>query len=245
MARTDTGHLAGHDLDINKQYATGATKGGDVWSEQTGVAGSERVGTMLLGGKRTRGISSKLEQFDLLRQMTKGRETIHAPGLSEQEQVIIARMKELAMGDPELGQIYTDFTFRALEGEEGVTPGLRRDIAEQEAITKEEIARGLGSTGDIRSTAGIKRMGRFREQTNIMKERARQDAIRRGEGLIGSRSRRMIAAAGTALGPLAQQRGLESAAQLQTAANVAGEKAGLMRLGGQFGGMAVTQARRT
>jgi hypothetical protein len=173
------------------------------------------------------------------------RKVIQAPGLSEQEQVIIARMKELATGDPELGQLYTDFTFRALEGEEGVTPGLRRDIAEQEAITKEEIARGLGSTGDIRSTAGIRRMGRFREKANIVRERAKQDAIRRGEGLIGSRSRRMIAAAGTALGPLAQQRGLESAAQLQTAANVAGEKAGLMRLGGQLGGIAVTQARRT
>lgn len=168
---------------------------------------------------------------------------IQAPGLSEQEQVIIARMKELALGDPELGQMYTDFTFRALEGKEGVTPGLRRDIAEAEAVTKEEIARGLGSTGDIRSTAGIKRMGRFTEKANIMRERARQDAIRKGEGLIGSRSRRMIAAAGTALGPLAQQRGLESAAQLQTAANVAGERAGLMRLGGQFAGTAVTQYR--
>lgn len=173
-----------------------------------------------------------------------GRRThIRAPQMSEQEQRIIARMKELATGDPELGKMYTDFTFRALEGEEGVTPGLRRDIAEQEAITKEEIARGLGSTGDIRSTAGIKRMGRFREKANVMKERARQDAIRKGEGLIGSRARRMTAAAGTALGPLAQQRGLESAAQLQTAANVAGERAGLMRLGGQLGGLAVTQYR--
>ena len=169
---------------------------------------------------------------------------IHAPGLSEQEKVIIARMKELSMGDPELGQMYTDFTFRALEGKEGVSPGLKRDIAEQEAILKEEISRGLGPTGDIGSTPGIKRMGRFREKTNIAKQRARQDAILKGEGLMGSRSRRMVAAAGTALGPMAQQRGLVAAAQLQTAANVAGEKAGLMQLGGQMGGLAVTQYRR-
>jgi len=170
-------------------------------------------------------------------------ETIQAPGLSEQEQTIIARMKELAMGDPELGQMYTDFTFRALEGEEGVTPGLRRDIAEQEAITKEQIARGLGSTGDIRSTAGIRTMGRFREKANIVRERARQAAIRRGEGLISSRAGRMIGAAGAALGPMAQQRGLETMAQQQTAANIAGERAGLMQLGGQLGGLAVTQYR--
>lgn len=171
--------------------------------------------------------------------------TIQAPGLSEQEQVIIARMKELALGDPELGKLYTDFTFRALEGEEGVSPGLRRDIAEQEAITKEEIARGLGSTGDVRSTAGIRRMGRFREKANIAREQARQAAIAKGEGLLSSRSRRLVGAAGAALGPLAQQRGLESAAQIQTSANIAGEKAGLMRLGGQLGGLSVTQARRT
>jgi len=172
-----------------------------------------------------------------------GGKAIQAPPLSEQEKRIIARMKELSMGDPELGQMYTDFTFRALEGEEGVTPGLRRDIAEQEAITKEQIARGLGSTGDIRSTAGIKRMGRFREKANIMRERARQGAIRRGEGLITSRAGRMIGAAGAALGPMAQQRGMESMASMQTAANVAGERAGLMQLGGQLGGLAVTQYR--
>jgi len=153
-------------------------------------------------------------------------------------------MKELSMGDPELGQMYTDFTFRALEGKEGVSPGLKRDIAEQEAILKEEISRGLGPTGDIASTPGVKRMGRFREKSNIARESARQDAIRRGEGLMGSRSRRMVAAAGTALGPMAQQRGLEAAAQLQTAANVAGERAGLMELGGQSAGRAVTDYRR-
>ena len=171
------------------------------------------------------------------------RKVIQAPGLSEQEQVIIARMKELALGDPELGKLYTDFTFRALEGEEGVSLGLKRDIEEQEAITKEALARRLGSTGDVRSTAGVRTIGRFREKANIAKERARQDAIAKGEGLLSSRSRRLVGAAGAALGPLAQQRGLESAAQIQTAANVTGEKAGLLRLGGQLGGLAVTQAR--
>ena len=188
--------------------------------------------------------TASLEQAKRLLGMG-GQKVIQAPGLSEQEQAIIARMKELALGDPELGKLYTDFTFRALEGEEGVSPGLRRDIAEQEAITKEEIARGLGSTGDVRSTAGIRRIGRFREKANIVRQQARQAAIAKGEGLISSRSRRLVGAAGAALGPLAQQRGLESAAQIQTAANVAGEKAGLMRLGGQLGGIAVTQARRT
>lgn len=230
----------------DKKFVESGTGTGDIHSEALGVSALERTGTATIGKRLTGKLSKMGGKLDIGRGLfTSDRKVIQAPGLSEQEQVIIARMKELATGDPELGQLYTDFTFRALEGEEGVTPGLRRDIAEQEAITKEEIARGLGSTGDIRSTAGIKRMGRFREKANIVRERARQDAIRRGEGLIGSRSRRMTAAAGTALGPLAQQRGLESAAQLQTAANVAGERAGLMRLGGQLGGIAVTQARRT
>lgn len=229
---------------LGKKRAKGAFGLGDIHSEALGVGGLERTGNIFLGEKKTKELSEKGGKLDIGRQLFTKEGDISAPAFSRLEETIIARMKELATGDPELGQLYTDFTFRALEGEEGVTPGLRRDIAEQEAITKEEIARGLGSAGDIRSTAGIKRMGRFEEKSNIVRERARQDAIRKGEGLIGSRARRMIGAAGSALGPMAQQRGLESMAQQQTAANVAGEQAGLMRLGGQFAGTAITQFRK-
>lgn len=236
---------------VKKKDPEGTKHGtGDIYSELGGASTAQRTGNVLLGEKKSSQIAGQLDKLDLGRQILSSEgwfgepKAIHAPGLSEQEKVIIARMKELSMGDPELGQMYSDFTLRALEGKEGVSPGLKRDIAEQEEILKEEIARGLGPTGDVASTPGIKRMGRFREKSNIVKERARQDAIRKGEGLMGSRSRRMVAAAGTALGPMAQQRGLEAAAQLQTAANVAGEKAGLMQLGGQMGGLAVTQYRR-
>jgi hypothetical protein len=164
-----------------------------------------------------------------------GPKAIKAPELSQQEQSIIARMKELAMGDPDLDRLYQDFTLGAVEGREGVSPGLERSLREKESEERERIARGLGSLGDIRATGGIRRMSRLREQANLARESARQDAIRRGEGLLTSRTARQVSAARTALSPLEHQGALESQASQQTAANIAQQKAGIMQLGGQIG----------
>lgn len=170
-------------------------------------------------------------------------EDVKAPPLSDQEKAIIAQMKDLAMGDPELSQMYSDYTLSALEGKEGVTPGLQRDIAKQEEITQEEIARGLGSKGARESTPGIRRMGRFREGANIVREDARRGAIGRGERLISSDVGRSITAAGAALGPLAQQRGLQTQMGLQNLANLRGTQAGQARLLGQTGTALLTSGK--
>ena len=228
----------------DKKYASGSTGKGDLHSEALGVSGLERTGNILLGEKKTRELSEKGQKYDLGRSLAEKEEDIKAPPLSDQEQAIIARMKELAMGNPELGEIYTNFTKNAIEGIEGITPGLERDIAEQEEITKEQIARGLGSKGDKMSTAGVKTMGKFNEWSNMKREMARQDAIRTGEGLLSSRSGRMTAAAATALGPMAQERGMGFTADMQNAMNTAGQRAGQMELAGQVGSAYLTSKGR-
>ena len=156
--------------------------------------------------------------------------------LSEQEKEIIARMKELAMGDPELDNLYKEFTVHAMEGKAGMPPSLERDIREREAIEKEEIARGLGSTGDVASTPGIKRMGTFRENVMRAKEAARRSAIAKGEELMTSAASRRLTAAHTALGAKAKERGLMSEADRQRWVNESARTAGLVQLGTQVGG---------
>ncbi len=194
--------------------------------------------------KFTKGKEDILDVVFPLHGALRGPDELQAPPLSDQEKRIIAQMKELAMGDPELSQMYSDFTLRALEGKEGVTPGLQRDIAKGEALTKEEIARGLGSKGARESTPGIRRLGRFREGANIAREDARRGAIGLGERLISSDVGRSITAAGAALGPLAQQRGLQTQIGLQNLANIRGTQAGQAGLLGQVGTTLLTSGKK-
>lgn len=166
------------------------------------------------------------------------------PEMSEQERAIIMQMKEIAAGDPELSKLYKDYTMRAISGEEGVTPAMERGIREAEEVEREQVARGLGSKGDIASTPGIQRMGRFYENVAAKKEEARRGAVGRGERLISEDYDRRIRAAGAALGPLAQQRGLMSAADRQRWLNEAAATAGGVELATTLGSAYETGRRR-
>ncbi|MEE9354209.1 MAG: hypothetical protein V3U75_01330 [Methylococcaceae bacterium] len=233
--------------DPFKKRFTGKFGLGDIHSEALGISSIERAGSSILGEDTTREISKLADKFDIgrgqLRSLTEDPEELQAPPLSDQEKRIIAQMKQLALGDPELTQLYSDFTLRAIKGEEGVTPGLERDIAEQEAITKEQIARGLGSEGARRSTPGIRRLGRFREGANIAREDARIGAIGRGERLLASGAGRSISAARAALDPLAAQRNLQTQIGLQNVANIRGTQAGQAQLLGQTGTALLTSGK--
>ena len=157
------------------------------------------------------------------------------PEMTEQERTIIARMQELAAGDPELDTLLKEFTIGAIEGRETLSPGLEREISEQRAVSQEEIARGLGSVGDVASTPGIAKSLRFEEHAGLAREADRRAAIARGEDLLTSAASRRITAAGAALGPLAQQRGLQARADLQATANRLGQIGGLTELGTTIG----------
>lgn len=152
----------------------------------------------------------------------------------------------------ELHDAYLDRQLSAIKGELPVSPALERDIKEQRGLMTEDLSRRLGPSYK-QSTAGVQTEAKFTESANIAKESARQGIIGQGEGLRssisgdlgrGSQSRVAglagapqtfyagVGAGGAALQPYQYQRGLESQAGMQTAANRAGRQAGLMTLAG-------------
>jgi hypothetical protein len=159
----------------------------------------------------------------------------------------------------ELHDAYLDRQLSAVRGELPVSPALERDISERRGLVQEDLSRRLGPQYK-QSTAGLQTEAKFEESADIAKESARQGIISQGPGLIGSSQAGMegrtqadiaglynvpqsyytgIGAAGSALQPYQQQRGLQYQSQMQSGANKAAQKAGLMQLAG-MGAMAMS-----
>lgn len=157
---------------------------------------------------------------------------IKARPMSKDEQVIIARMGELAIGNEELGQRYADFTKRAASGEKGFSPGLEKDLAEQvKKLGGRAEALGL-KRGDTATTQGI---SEFEKGADVARGTGREEMMQLGEQLMSARTARLSGAAGTALAPLAEHRGQVFDASLQRGAARAQKRAGLIQAAGQIG----------
>lgn len=157
---------------------------------------------------------------------------------SEDEKALIDRMEQLSQGNPEIGQLYSEFTKKAFRGE-AVSPGLEKDIAEQEAKLSERIQSVKGLTAPSSTTTQA--MTGLRETGDIVRDTARRNFMQLGEQLLASRANRMMTAAGGALEPLAKQREDLFQAQLQTKANKASVEAGRAGLVGQTVGQIVEE----
>jgi len=167
---------------------------------------------------------------------------IKARPMSEDEKAIIARMEELSLGNEELGQRYAEMTKRAISGEKGFSPGLEKDLAEQEAkLGGRAEALGLPRGG----TAAAQVTSEFETGADVARGTAREEMMQLGEQLMTARTARLTGAAGTALAPLAAQRGEQFAAKVGRARAKAGERAGLIGLAGQIGGAALTSGGGT
>ena len=164
------------------------------------------------------------------RQQSKAAEGMQVRPLAPEEQAIIDQMAELAQGDPELGERYAAITKRALRGE--TSPVLEQDLAAQKAQREERVRK----LGDGISETAI-RQGRElgAESADIQRQTSRQEMIRLGEQLMSSRTGRLTAAAGTALAPLAEQRGEAFGLETEKARIKAGAKAGLVGAAAQIG----------
>lgn len=162
--------------------------------------------------------------------------------ISKDEKAIISRMEELSLGNEELGQRYADFTKRAASGEKGFSPGLEKDLAEQEAKLGERAeALGLPRGG----TAAAQATSEFETGADVARGTARDEMMQLGEQLMTARTARLTGAAGTALAPLAEHRGQVFESELQKQAGKAGERAGLIRTAGQIGSALATSRSRT
>jgi hypothetical protein len=162
---------------------------------------------------------------------------IKARAMTKDEKQIIARMEELSLGNEELGQRYAEFTKRAVSGEPGFSPGLEKDLAEQEAKLGERAAAvGLPRGG----TAAAQVTSEFETGADVARGTAREEMMQLGEQLMTARTARLTGAAGTALAPLAAQREEEFGASVGRARQKAGQRAGLIGLAGQVGAAALT-----
>lgn len=160
-----------------------------------------------------------------------------ARSLSQDEKDIISRMEELALGNEELGQRYADYTKRAVSGEKGFSPGLEKDLAEQETKLGERAAAlGLPRGG----TAAAQVTGEFETGADVARGTAREEMMQLGEELMTARTARLTGAAGTALAPLAEQRGQVFESTLRKGATRAAERAGMIQAAGQIGSAIVT-----
>lgn len=165
---------------------------------------------------------------------------IIARDMSQDEKDIIARMEELALGNEELGQRYTEMTKLAASGEPGFSPGLEKDLAEQEAKMGER-AESLGLMGGGTATAQTE--SEFETGADVARGTARDEMMQLGEQLMTARTARLAGAAGTALAPLAEHRGEQFGAKVSRARQKAGERAGLMQLAGQVGSAIATSKK--
>ncbi len=71
---------------------------------------------------------------------------------------------------------------QALKGELPVDPALEKNIADEQAVIEEQLARDLGPNWR-NSTAGIQRMGEFSKRAELLRESARRGEINTGTGL--------------------------------------------------------------
>lgn len=162
--------------------------------------------------------------------------------ISQDEKDIISRMEELSLGNEELGQRYADFTKRAISGEKGFSPGLEKDLADQEAKLGERAeALGLPRGG----TAAAQSTSEFETGADIARSTAKDEMMQLGEQLMTARTARLAGAAGTALAPLAEHRGQVFESDVQKQATRAGERAGLVRTAAQIGSALATSRSRT
>lgn len=161
--------------------------------------------------------------------------------LSDDEKAIISRMEELSLGNEELGQRYADFTKRAASGEKGFSPGLEKDLADQQAKLGERAeALGLPRGG----TAAAQATSEFETGADVARSTARDEMMQLGEQLMTARTARLTGAAGTALAPLAAQREEQFGTSVGRSRERAGERAGLIGLAGQVGAAALTSKSR-
>lgn len=155
------------------------------------------------------------------------------PPMGPEERAVLSSMTKLAEGDPELGQMYVDFTKRALKGEVA-NPYLEKQLQREVGLVREDIARRSGALGDIASTAGIETMGRLREAHGLARAEAAREDIGLGERLLASRTGRLVGAGQPVLGAFGRQREMEMEAQL---ANLQAGGGGLAEmLGGGLSG---------
>ena len=162
--------------------------------------------------------------------------------ISQDEKDIISRMEELALGNDELGQRYAEMTKRAVSGEPGFSPGLEKDLAEQEAKLGGRAAE-LGLMGG--GTAEAQRTSEFETGADVARGTARDEMMNLGEQLMTARTARLAGAAGTALAPLAEHRGQEFESTLRKGASRAAERAGLIQAAGQIGSAYATSKSKT
>jgi hypothetical protein len=167
---------------------------------------------------------------------------IKARPISQDEKDIISRMEELALGNEELGQRYAEFTKRAVSGEPGFSPGLEKDLAEQEAkLGGRAEAVGLKRGGTAEAQAGAE----FETGADVARGTARDEMMQLGEQLMTARTARLAGAAGTALAPLAEHRGQKFESALQRGATRAQERAGMIQAAGQIGSAIVSSRSKT
>lgn len=186
----------------------------------------------------------------------------------ERSIVRISPEERLAGMDPqerkayELHDAYLERQLSAVRGELPVSPALERDISERRGLLRTDLSRRLGPQYR-QSTAGLQTEAKFEESADIAKEKARQDIIAQGPGLIGSSQAGMeggkqtrqaglysvpqtyyagMGAGQQALQPYQQQRGLLHQSQMQSAANRAQQTAGLYGLAGTGLGAYATYA---
>ena len=162
--------------------------------------------------------------------------------ISDDERAIIDRMEELSLGNEELGQRYADFTKRAASGEKGFSPGLEKDLADQEAKLGERAeALGLPRGG----TAAAQATSEFETGADVARSTAKDEMMQLGEQLLTARTARLAGAAGTALAPLAEHRGQVFEGDVQKQASRAAERAGLVRTATQIGSALATSRSKT
>lgn len=135
---------------------------------------------------------------------------VSVPSMGPEEKAVLANLTKLAEGDEELGQMYVDFTKRALKGEVA-NPYLEKQLERETGLVREDIARRTGALGDIAGTAGRETMGRLREAQGLVRAEAGRRDIGLGEQLLASRTGRLTTA-GT---PVLSQFGLQRQMQLQ------------------------------
>jgi hypothetical protein len=157
--------------------------------------------------------------------------SVQARGLSQDEMDIINRMEELSLGNEELGERYSEISRKAMVGDYSVSPGLERDLAEQE----QKLGVRIEEAG-APSTAAAQARGEFAESRGVQRGEARREMMQLGEQLQSARTARLTGAGQAALAPLARKR--EEGLNISTmkAATKASERAAMAGLVGQVAG---------
>lgn len=172
---------------------------------------------------------------------------------------LAARMTPEQRRAQEITQATQERQLAALEGRLPVSPALEADLADQQRLVQEAIAR----RGQGGGTLGLRAQSLFNRQANLVREEARKGQLGLGQSLLASQGQLKLArqgqgfnqlqgfgvpglqrlgAFGQAQQPFQFQRGLEFKAGLQSAQNRArllgglGQMAGGAIVGGLAGG---------